>query len=127
MTVATATEMRVRGRRPSPAPAHVIGRLLGIEIRSARARDAISWTAHVPFGVALGAGREALARAGLGEPAATVAFLALAWLPDLALVPALGGADPPWRWPRVELALSAGFHAAYVLAASAAWRRAAER
>ena len=121
MTASTAVEMRVRGRGPSPAPARAIGRLLGIEIEDQRVQDLISWTAHVPFGVALGAARELVTRAGLREPAATLAFLAIAWSPDVAVVPALRGADPPWRWPAVEWALSAWHHVVYAAAASAAY------
>jgi len=122
MTASTAIEMRVRGRGPSPAPARAIGRLLGVEIADPRMRDAISWGAHVPFGVALGAGREVAARAGLREPWATLAFFGLAWTPDVVVVPALSAADPPWRWPAIEWALSAWHHAVYAVAGSAAWR-----
>jgi hypothetical protein len=123
MTLSTAIEMRVRGRGPSDAPAAALERLPGVRLRGERARAAVSWGAHAPFGVALGAAREVLGRTGLREPGATLAFFGVAWLPDLAIVPALGAADPPWRWPAVEWALSALHHAVYAVAGSAAWGR----
>ena len=116
MTVSTAVEMRVRGRPASTAPVEAAERATGVRLPSDRARRALSWAGHWPFGVGVG-----LLRPVAGGPGR---FLLLAWLPDLALVPALGQAPPPWRWGATELALSAAHHAAYAGAAEAVWRRA---
>jgi hypothetical protein len=63
--------------------------------------------------------REAIAAAGVGEPGATAAFFALACLPDVAIAPLAGAAEPPWRWGAAELAISLGHHAVFAVAASA--------
>lgn len=125
MTASTAIEMRLRGRPASTAPVEAAERATGITLPSDDVRRALSWGAHVPFGIALAGARPLLARALASEDAAAAAFAALAWLPDLAVVPALGDAPPPWRWGAAELAISGVHHAAYAAAAEAAWRAAA--
>ena len=118
MTASTAVEMRARHRPASTAPVRAAERVTGVRLPSDRARRALSWGAHVPFGTALG-----LVRPLLGDrPGAAPTFFAVAWLPDLALVPAAGRQPPPWRWGTTELALSAAHHAAYAVAGEAAWR-----
>jgi hypothetical protein len=119
MTVSTVIEMRLRDRPPSTAPIEAFERTTGITLPSDRVRRALSWGADVPFGVALALVRPLLGEHPVLSPAA---FFAVAWLPDLALVPALGGAPPPWEWGAEELAISAVHHAVYAAAAETAWR-----
>jgi hypothetical protein len=119
MTVSTIIEMRLRHRPPSTAPIRAFERATGIRLPSDRVRRALSWGAHVPFGIGL-----ALVRPLLGEHpvVAPAAFFVIAWLPDLALVPALGDVPPPWRWGAKELAISGLHHAVYAVTAETAWR-----
>jgi hypothetical protein len=119
MTVTTAIEMRLRHRPASIAPVHAAERATGLRLPSDLARRVLSWAAEIPFGAAVG-----LARPLLGEHRvlSSAAFYLVAWLPDLALVPALRGAPPPWRWGAKELAISASHHAAYAAGAEGAWR-----
>jgi hypothetical protein len=120
MTVSTTVEMRLRGRPPSLAPADSIERLTGWAPGSREGRERLGTAAHAAFGTALGLARGAIGALGLREPAASAAFLPVAWAPDLAVVPVLGAADPPWRWGAAELAISAWHHVVYVAAAGVA-------
>jgi hypothetical protein len=125
MTASTAIEMRIRGRPASTAPVEAAERATGITLPSDDARRALSWAAHLPFGIGMAAARPALARALPSAQAAAAAFAALAWLPDLAVVPALGATPPPWRWGAAELAISGLHHAVYAAGVETAWRAAA--
>ena len=118
MTVASTAEMKLRGRPPSPAPAKVAAKLLGVKPDKPR----FAHIAHLSMGVGLGAVRGLIDLAGLRGPAAAGAFFAVAWSPDLVVVPAAGAADPPWRWGVVETAISGLHHAVYAAAGEAASR-----
>jgi len=124
MTVASTTEMKLRRRAPSTAPAEVAGKLLGVERRdpAAPAHDRFATVAHAATGVSLGTVRGLLDLAGVRGPAAPAAFFAIAWAPDLVAVPASGASPPPWRWGAIELALSAAHHAVYAAAGEGAYR-----
>ena len=113
MTASTLVEMRVRDRPPSDVPAQTAAKLLGWDPGERRA-ERLGTALHVLTGLALGVPSALLP--------ATV-YVPLAFSPDFAAVPALGLAPPPWRWPPVEVAVSAGHHAAYAAAALAVERR----
>lgn len=122
MTASTTLEMRLRGRPPSLAPVEVVERLLPqLRPRSDRGRERLSTAAHATFGTALGGVPGALDAAGVREPAATLAFLAVGWSPDLVLVPVAGSAEPPWRWGAAEVAISGAHHVVYAVATSVAY------
>jgi hypothetical protein len=120
MTVSTTVEMKLRGRPPSQAPADSIERLTGWSPGTQEGRERLGTVAHAAFGTLLGLARGAIGALGLGEPAASAAFLPVAWAPDLVVVPALGAADPPWRWGGAELAISGWHHVVYVAVAGVA-------
>jgi hypothetical protein len=121
MTVASTAEMKLRGRAPSTAPAQVAGKLLGVKPRK-RAGDRFATVAHLTAGTSLGTARGLLDVAGVNGRAAPAAFFAIAWLPELVVVPAAGAAPPPWRWGITEIAISAAHHAAYAAAGEATYR-----
>jgi hypothetical protein len=121
MTVATTVEMKLRRREPSTAPAQVAGRLLGVKPRK-RAGDRFATVAHLATGVSLGTARSLLDLAGVHGPAAPAAFFAIAWTPDLLVVPAAGAAAPPWSWGAKEVAISAAHHAVYAAAGETTYR-----
>jgi hypothetical protein len=120
MTASTTAEMRLRGRPPSEAPADAIERLTGWSPQTQEGRERVGTVAHAVFGTLLGLARGVIGALGLREPVASAAFLPLAWAPDLAVVPALGAADPPWRWGAPEVAISAWHHVVYVAVAGVA-------
>jgi hypothetical protein len=115
ITLSSTLEMRLRGRPASTAPIDTVERLLGRRLPD-RARGAVGTAAHLASGLALGLPRALLPAR---EPLGTAAFLPVALLPDIVLVPALGVTDPPWRWGGAELAISVWHHVAYALGAGA--------
>jgi hypothetical protein len=117
MGATTALDMRLRGRSASAVPAQVLSKIPGLGDLAQRHSSLISWAALPVTAVAAGALRERLR-----FRAAPAAFLALVWVPDLVLPTAAADYPPPWRWPTVELAISAGHHAAFAGAAEAAYR-----
>jgi hypothetical protein len=125
MTVSSTLEMRLRGRPPSAAPARVAAKLLDVKPRNLRS-GRFPAIAHGVTGVGLGATRGLIDVAGLRGPAATLAFFAVAWSPDLVAVPAAGAAPPPWRWGVLETALSGLHHGVYAAAGDAAYRAVAQ-
>lgn len=121
MTVASTVEMKLRGRPPSQAPTTVAAKLLGVRPRRARS-DRFAAIAHGAMGVSLGAARGLIDVLGLRGPAAGAAFFAVAWSPDLVVVPAAGAAQAPWRWGAKETAISAFHHVVYAAAGDAVYR-----
>ena len=121
MSVSTNAEMRLRGRPPSDAPARAISRLLGVDARGQRRRMQLALAGHLVTSIALGAVRGGLARRGVEPPAAGATLFALALVPEIVLVPALGAAAPPWRWSAADTAVSVLHHGIYALATNAAY------
>jgi Polyketide cyclase / dehydrase and lipid transport len=113
MSASTNAEMRLRQRAPSDAPARTIERLLGMKIRGRRGRMRAAAAGHLVTSVALGAGRGAMDAADVPSAGAAAATFGLALVPEIVVVPALGAADPPWRWSLTETAISLGHHAVY--------------
>jgi uncharacterized membrane protein len=72
-----------------------------------------SW--GVPFGIAFGRGERP------PGPAQGLAFGANVWAASLAVLPALGLADAPWRQRAASLAQDLGFHLVYGAATAAAY------
>jgi hypothetical protein len=121
MTVASTAEMKLRRRPPSTAPADVAGKLLGVQPRG-QGGDRFAIVAHAATGISLGTARGLLDLAGVRGAAAPAAFFAIAWTPDLLVVPAAGAASPPWRWGALEVAISAAHHVAYAAAGEGVYR-----
>jgi hypothetical protein len=120
MSISTNVEMRVRRRPPSRVPAEAIERLLSINLGK-RAEERLVTVGHVVTSAALGVIRGLLTGAGATAPVANAIFAATAFLPDFALMPALGTVEAPWRWRPVELATSAIHHAVYACGTIAAY------
>ena len=121
ITLSAVIEMKLRGRDASSVPEEVAAKLLRLEPKDERAAKRLGMLAHLANGLALGPLRPALAAADVREPAASAALFAVAWSPELVLVPATGASDPPWKWGAGELAISAVHHVAYTAAASGTW------
>jgi uncharacterized protein YndB with AHSA1/START domain len=120
MSVSTNAEMRLRGRPPSDAPMRAIERLLGVRARG-RGGILLGAAGHVTASVGVGVARGALGAAGVGSRAAGAASLALALVPEVLVVPALGASDPPWRWSRSDVAIAVLHHGVFAAALQAAY------
>jgi len=123
MSVSTNLEMRLRNRPPSYAPAKALGRMLGIDANSDQSRKLLGLLGHVATAVSLGTVRGLLDRAGLGPGSGGFALFVLAMAPEVIAVPALGAADPPWRWSRTEVALSVLHHAVFAAGTTGTYER----
>lgn len=123
MSVSTNLEMRLRNRPPSYAPAKALGRMLGIDADSDQTEKLLGLLGHVGTAVSLGTVRGLLDRAGLGPGSSGFALFVLAMAPEVIAVPALGAADPPWRWSRTEAALSVLHHAVFAAGTTVAYER----
>jgi uncharacterized protein YndB with AHSA1/START domain len=121
MSVSTNAEMRLRGRPPSYAPAKAIGRLFGLRIRGKQRKKMLGTAGHLATAISIGALRGLLDRVGLGSAKAGVVLFGIAMTPEVVIVPALGAADPPWRWSGTDAAVSILHHAVFASATSAAY------
>jgi hypothetical protein len=113
MSVSTNTEMRLRGRPPSYAPAKALGKLFGVSTRGDRRKKLLGTVGHVATALPLGVARGLLDRLGVGSRPAGVALFGLAMAPELLVVPALGAADPPWKWSAEDTVISVWHHGVF--------------
>jgi uncharacterized protein YndB with AHSA1/START domain len=123
MSVSTNAEMRLRGRPPSDAPGKAIARLFGIEARGKRQKMALAFAGHMVTSVAIGATRGLMARRGMRPAPAGAALFALAMVPEIVVVPALGAAEAAWRWSAADTATSVLHHAIFAVATNVAYSR----
>lgn len=121
MSVSTNTEMRVRGRPPSYAPAKAIGRVLEVSTRGRRRKKMLGTAGHFATAIGIGAVRGLLDRRGLGSGKAGVALFGITMAPEVLVVPALGAADPPWEWSGTDAAISLLHHGVFAAATTAAY------
>ncbi|HXF30820.1 MAG TPA: hypothetical protein VN522_04790 [Solirubrobacterales bacterium] len=122
MTSAQVWLYGLTGGQASEAPGKVGERMLGVKVRKEQ-RPALNTAMHVlygsswgkVFGLALGRGERA------PGPAQGFAFGAGVWGVSLAMLPALGLAEAPWKQSPAALAQDLGFHLIYGAATAAAY------
>jgi hypothetical protein len=114
MTISSTIETKVRGRKPSDAPAQAAAKVLGVSPVGEDERKRFSNLVHWGYGTGWGAVRGVIGTASLrGLPAAALFFSAI-WGNELVMPPTLGVAPPVSKWGRQELAIDAGHHIVYV-------------
>ena len=123
MTVSSTLEAKLRRREASLVPAEAACRVLGVEATGIENERRFATIVHWSYGTGWGAARGGIAEAGLAGGAAALAHFAAVWLSALAMLPALGGTPPPWRWGAAEIATDAFHHAIYAAATSFAYAR----
>ena len=122
LTLAYATERRLRSRRSGPldyddslVPGQIVASIMHLpHVTDREERDlglTLRWTYGSAFGLMHG-----LLHRNLREPWASAVFGSMLMSATLTLFPLLGHTPPPWRWPADVLATSVGTHAAYVAA-----------
>jgi hypothetical protein len=125
MTSAQVWLYGLTGGEASEAPAKVGERMLGalgIKVRKEQ-RPALNNAMHVlygaswgkVFGLALGRGERA------PGPGQGLVFGANVWAVSLAMLPALGLAEAPWKQSPASLAQDLGFHLVYGVTTAAAY------
>src|SRR3954451_6563812 len=122
MTLAYATERRLRPNMPGPldyddslVPGQIVASIMHLEHVTDRKEQDLGLALRWSYGSAFGLWHGILRRR-VGEPWASVLFGATLMSATLTLFPLLGRTPPPWRWPPSTLATSFGTHIAYVSA-----------
>jgi hypothetical protein len=126
LTLAYATERRVRSRKRGPldyddslVPGQIVASVLHLpHVTGREERDLgliLRWSYGSMFGLLHG-----VLRRRFGDPVASAIFGGTLMSATLSLFPLLGRTPPPWRWPPDVMATSVGTHVAYVLAVATA-------
>ena len=117
MTASSSIEARLRGRKPSSAPAQAASKVLGVSPVGEDEKKRFSTLVHWLYGTAWGAPRGLLAEAGMAWPAATGAHLGALWGTEAVMLPALGVSPPVTEWSKEEIAIDVWHHVVYTVAA----------
>ena len=122
MTVSSTLEAKLRGRKPSSAPARATAKALGIaafedDVAAARFNDLSHWG----YGTSWGVVRGLLGAAGMPARAATAAHGAAIWGSAQVTLPALEVAPPVVFWAPEEIAIDIFHHTVYAIATGVAY------
>jgi uncharacterized protein YndB with AHSA1/START domain len=123
MSASTIVEMRLTGREPSKVPVKAVERLLAIRTRGQKGERRVTTGAHLAVSGLTAGLWGAIAAAGLPGRLRTPLLYALAAAPDVAAVPAMRLAAPPWRWSPADVARTVGHHAVYAAVVRSAFSR----
>ena len=123
MTVSSTLEAKLRGRKPSSAPARATAKALGIasfedDVAAARFNDLSHWG----YGTGWGVVRGLLGATGMSARAATAAHGAAIWGSAQVTLPALEIAPPVVFWPPQEIAIDVFHHTVYAIATGVAYQ-----
>lgn len=118
MTISSTIEMKVRGRKPSDAPARAAAKVLGVSPVGEEEKKRFTNLVHWGYGTGWGAVRGIIGATGLrGVPAAGLFFGAI-WGNALMMLPTLDVTPPVTEWGQKEMAIDAGHHVVYATVAS---------
>ena len=125
MTLAYATERRLRGNHRGPldyddslVPGQIVAGIMHLGHVTAREENDLGLGLRWSYGSVFGIWHGTLRRR-IPEPWASAIFFATLMSATLSLFPLLGRTPPPWRWPPDVMATAVGTHVAYVAAAGA--------
>src|SRR5690242_1825984 len=116
ITVSSTIEMRLRGRKPSMAPADAALKLLRLQPIDDQAKARFSDFVHWSYGTGWGVARGILDLAGCDSACALPAHFAAVWGAALITLPALEVAPPVTEWSTEEVAIDAFHHLVYAAA-----------
>jgi hypothetical protein len=121
MTVSSTLEAKLRERGSSSAPADAAGKVLGVQPRDEAGAARFGTVVHWAYGTSWGAVRGLLHATGMDGGKATATHFAAVWGSELAMLPALDVAPPPWESEPKEIAIDAFHHAVYAIATGVAF------
>lgn len=113
MTISSTIETKIRGRKPSDAPAQAASKVLGVSPVGEVERKRFSNLVHWGYGTGWGAVRGVIGATGLRGLPAGVLFLGAVWGNELVMLPRLGVTPPATEWGPQELAVDGGHHLVY--------------
>lgn len=120
MTLSSAVEMRVRGRKASSVPSDAAGKVLGVQPRNPDGAARFANYAHWSYGLTWGA-LGGMMRMVVAEPTASVTHFASVWGTEVVLLPTLDVVPELPEWGGGEVMVDILHHAVYVAAFAAAW------
>lgn len=123
MSASTVAEMRLTGRGASDVPARAVERIFAIRRLGEDAEPRVTTAAHFAVSALTGAAWGALAAAGMPRGLRLPLLYGMAAAPDAGVVPAMGLAPPPWRWPSADVARTVGHHAVFAAVTYAVFSR----
>ncbi len=121
MTLSSTTEMKLRGRPASSAPADAAAKVLGVEPKGEKEKARFSNLIHWGYGISWGAVRGLIGVVGLERMRAQAAHFGAVWSTEQVMLPTLGVAPPFWEWGAKEVAIDAFHHLVYVSATGIAY------
>ena len=121
MTVSSTLEAKLQGRESSSAPADAAGKVLGVQPRDPDGEARFATAVHWGYGTGWGAVRGLIGLTGMRGPAAMLTHFGAVWGSELAMLPALDVAPPPWKQPLSGIGTDALHHFVYAGATSAAY------
>jgi len=121
MTVSSTLEAKLQGRESSSAPADAAGKVLGVQPRDPDGEARFATAVHWGYGTGWGAVRGLIGLTGMRGPTAMLAHFGAVWGSELAMLPALDVAPPPWKQPLSGIGMDAFHHLVYAAATSTAY------
>ena len=113
MTVSSTIEAKVRGRKPSNAPAQAASKVLGVSAVGEDEKKRFSTMVHWLYGTAWGAVRGLLGETDLPAVKADAAHMAAIWSTEAVMLPALKVTPPVTGWSKEEIAIDVWHHFVY--------------
>lgn len=123
MSASTALDMRLTGRGPSSVPGRAIERSMKIEKLGEAGSRRVTLVAHFAVSGLTGGAWGTVAAVGPNAVSRGYVLFGLAVLPDLAVVPAMRLAPPPWRWSAADMARTGVHHGVFALMTSSTFAR----
>jgi len=113
MTLSQIIEMKIRNRKASFTPAIGVSKIFGINFEklSLKSKTNLNNAVHWGYGTVWGLFMVIFYLTGLNNLGYMIlSYYVVMWGHGLILLPALGLADPPWKWKRSDLYLDAFHH-----------------
>jgi hypothetical protein len=117
MTASSTIEAKLRGRKPSDAPAKAASKVLGVSPVGEDEKTRFSTLVHWLYGTAWGGVRGLLGETNMPWQAATVAHFGTIWGTEAVMLPVLGVSPPVTQGSKEEIAIDLWHHVVYALAA----------
>ncbi|HEU4568303.1 MAG TPA: hypothetical protein VFR99_09740 [Marmoricola sp.] len=115
MTLSSTVEARLTGRGASTTPADAAQKVSGLDPGDDEGRQRFSESVHWTYGTVWGVPRALLGAAGVRGLPASGAHLAAVWGSEQLMLPALGVADPVWRYGAQAATTDALHHLVYAV------------
>jgi hypothetical protein len=121
MTASSTIEAKLRGRKPSSAPAQAASKVLGVSAVGEDEKKNFSMLVHWLYGTAWGAVRGLLGETDLSTVQADAVHLGTIWSTEAVMLPALKVSPPVTQWGKDEIAIDVWHHFVYAFTTGLAY------